>query len=159
MEERKQKSVSESKTEQTHTVRPVSINGYGRLFGGQLMQWIDETAGFVSTRHCGLITTTAEVDSLNFKAPAYTNDMVVLVGRLTYVGRTSMEVRVDTYVEALDGTRRNINSAYIVMVAIDDNGKAIEVPGLKIETMEEQAEWEAGKKRYELRKKRRKEGY
>lgn len=159
MEERKFKTTAESRTEQTYVVRPANINGYGRLFGGQLMQWIDETAGFVSARHCGTTVTTASVDTLNFKAPAYANDMVVVIGRLTYVGRTSMEVRVDAYVEGHDGMRRNINTAYVVMVSIDDDGKALPVPGLKLQNMEEEAEWQAGQKRYELRKQRRREGY
>ena len=159
MEERILKTVAASRTEQSYVVRPAYINGYGRLFGGQLMQWIDETAGFVSARHCGTTVTTASVDTLNFKAPAYANDMVVVVGRMTYVGRTSMEIRVDAYVEGRGGMRRNINTAYVVMVSIDDNGKALPVPGLKIETVEEEAEWQAGQKRYELRKQRRREGY
>lgn len=159
MEQENRKSPSESRIEQIHAVRPASINGYGRLFGGELMQWIDETAGFVSRRHCGTMVTTAAVDTLNFKSPAYANDMVIVIGKLTYVGRTSMEVRVDTYVEELDGMRRNINTAYLVMVSVDDDGKALPVPGLKIETLEEQAEWEAGQKRYELRKRRRREGF
>ena len=159
MEERKCKTVRESMTEQAYVVRPININGYGRLFGGQLMQWIDETAGFVSCRHCGTTVTTAAVDTLNFKLPAYANDLIVLVGKLTYVGRTSMEVRVDTYIEDMSGMRRNINTAFLVFVSIDNNGKALEVPGLKIETLEEQAEWEAGRKRYELRRQRHKEGY
>ena len=70
-----------------------------------------------------------------------------------------MEVRVDTYVEALDGTRRMINRAYVVVVAIDHDGKAKEIPGLIVETESERAEWEGGERRYQLRKKRRQEGY
>ncbi len=83
------------------------------------MQWIDEIAGIVSKRHAGTEVTTAAIDNLNFKAGAYLNDTIVLIGRITYVGSSSMEVRVDTYVEALDGTRRMINRAYVVMVSID----------------------------------------
>ena len=132
-------------TEQTYLLMHRHINGYGRLFGGQLMQWIDELAGIVSMRH--------------FKAGAYLNDTIVLIGRITYVGRTSMEVRVDTYVEDLEGMRRVINRAYVVMVAIDEEGHAVEVPGLIVESESEKAEWEAGQKRYALRKQRRREGF
>ena len=84
---------------------------------------------------------------------------MVLIGRVTYVGRTSMEVRVDTYVEDLKGIRKVVNRAYLVLVAIDDNGDPTEVPRLIIESESEKAEWQAGEKRYALRKKRRKEGY
>ena len=108
------------------------------------MQWIDEMAGIVSMRHAGGRITTACIDNLNFKAGAYLNDTIVLIGRITYVGRTSMEVRVDTYVEDLDGMRRVINRAYVVMVAIDEEGHAAEVPGLIVKTESEKAEWAAG---------------
>lgn len=153
------KRVEDSRTEQTYLLMPKHINGYGRLFGGMLMQWIDELAGIVARRHCGHEITTASIDNLNFKHPAYLNQTVVLVGKVTYVGRTSMEVRVDTYVEGLDGMRRVINRAYVVMVAIDEKGNALEVPELLIESESERAEWEGGKRRYELRKKRRREGF
>lgn len=159
MTERILKSADESRTEQTYEVMQPNINGYGRLFGGQLMQWIDGVAGIVSRRHSGMTTTTATVDMLNFKAPVYVNSVVVLTGQVTYVGHTSMEVRVDTYVEDLDGKRTSVNNAYLVMVAIDDNGKPLEVPGIKIETPEQQAEWDAGERRYQLRKQRRVEGF
>ena len=153
------KKVSDSATEQVYIIRSQHINSYGRLFGGYLMQWMDELAAIVSRRHCGSEVTTAAVDNLNFKAGAYMGDMVALVGKLVYVGRTSMEVRIDAYVEDRTGIRRNINRAYIVMVAVDQEGRAVEVPRLDIETETERAEWAGGEKRYQLRKQRRIEGY
>lgn len=156
---RKQKHVEDSRTENTYLIMPKHINGYGRLFGGILLQWIDEVAGIVAHRHAGSIVTTACVDNLNFKAGAYLGDTVVLIGRMTYVGKTSMEVRVDTYAEDADGTRRMINRVYEVLVALDENDKKIEVPGLIVETEAQRAEWIGGEKRYELRKQRRKEGF
>ena len=159
MEARECKSVSDSLTEQVYVIRSSQINGYGRLFGGQLMQWIDEVAGVVSRRHCGVTVTTAAIDTLNFKAPAYLNDMIVIIGKMTYVGRSSMEVKVETYVEDEKGMRRSINRAYVVMVAIDERGHALEVPGLKIENEAEKAEWQSGQKRYMLREQRRIEGF
>ena len=80
-------------------------------------------------------------------------------GMVTYVGRSSMEIRVDTYREALDGTREIINRAYLDMVSIDCHGKSIEVPDLLIETEEQRLEYEAAKKRKQLRKQRRQEGF
>ena len=135
MEEMAKKRVKDSETEQSYLLMHRHINGYGRLFGGQLVAWIDELAGLVGRRHCGHEITTACIDNLNFKHPAFLNDTVVLVGRVTYVGRTSMEVRVDTYVEELaTGIRKMINRAYVVMVAIDENGRALPVPGLILES-------------------------
>jgi acyl-CoA hydrolase len=65
---------------------------------------------------------------------------VVLCGKVTYVGRTSLEVRVDSYVEKADGSRIKINEAYLVMVALDEYDKPCEVPGLEPETEEEKNE-------------------
>ena len=109
--------------------------------------------------HAGHYVVTASVDNLTFIRGVNQHEIVVLVARLTYVGRTSMEVRVDTYVEKLDGMRYPVNRAYLTMVAVDDDGRPCEVPGLKTESVGEQAEWEAGKKRSELRRKRKKEGF
>ena len=153
------KKVGDSATEQVYIIRSQHINSYGRLFGGYLMQWMDELAAIVGRRHSGGEVTTAAGDSLNFKSGAYMGDMVALVGKLVHVGRTSMEVRIDAYVEDRTGTRRSINRAYIVMVAVDQEGHAVEVPRLEIGTEAERAEWAGGEKRYELRKRRRIEGY
>ena len=103
---RKMKRVEDSRTENTYLIMNKDINCYGRLFGGVLMQWIDEMAGIVARRHSGTIVTTACVDNLNFKAGAYLGNTVVMIGKITYVGRTSMEVRIDTYVEDTDGMRK-----------------------------------------------------
>lgn len=151
------KKVADSRTEQNHFVMPAHINGYNRLFGGQLMEWIDIVAGIVARRHCERNITTVSIDNLQFKAPAHVNDLIVLMGQVTYVGRTSMEVRVQTFVEDIHGMRKLINRAYLVMVAIDENERPTEVPDIIPETMEEQFEYECAIKRNEMRKQRRRE--
>ena len=154
------KRVEDSLTEQTYLVMHKHINGYGRLFGGQLMAWIDELAGIVSQRHSASQITTACIDQLNFKHAVMLGETLVMIGRITYVGTTSMEVRIDSYVENLDGIRRMINRAYVVMVAIDEKtGKAKPVPGLIVETESQKAEWEGGIRRTQLRKQRKLEGF
>ncbi len=153
------KRVEDSQTEQTYLMRPIYLNEYGNLFGGQLMEWIDEIASIVAMRHSEADITTACIDNLNFKEGATVNDVIVLRGKITYVGRTSMEVRVDTYVESRHGIRKVINRAYVVMVAVDEHHHPIPVPGLIVESESEKAEWEGGEKRYALRKERRREGY
>ena len=153
------KTVSESKTEQVQILMPEHINGFNRLFGGKLMEWIDVVAGVVARRHSGRNVTTASIDNLQFKAAAYINSTIFLTGQITNVGTTSMEVRVTTFVENLDGKRHMINRAYLVLVALDENDHPVEVPGLKLETEEEKLEWEAGERRRELRKQRRLEAF
>ena len=125
-----EKGVAESRTEQIQILMPEHINGAGRLFGGKLVEWIDVVAGVVARRHSGCNVITAAIDNLQFKAGAYVNDTLVLIGRVTHVGHTSMEVRVDTYVESLSGTRSVVNRAYLVLVALDENGNPTPVPSL-----------------------------
>jgi len=132
-------------------------NGHGRLFGGRLTEWIDIVAAVVARRHSGCEVTTVSIDNLHFKAPAYINDTVVLIGCVTFTGRTSIEVRVDTYAENLQGERNMINKAYVVMVALDENEKPAPVPALTLETDRQRAEWAAGEKRYAFIKQRRSE--
>lgn len=156
---RTMKTVSASMTEQQYLVRPSHINHYGRLFGGQLLKWIDELAGIVAIRHSGATVTTAAIDNLRFEAPAYEGDFIVLQGSVTYVGFSSMEIRVDTYIETIDGNRQLINRAYIDMVAIDSEGRPVEVPELLPETEEQIQEQQAAIKRKALRNQRRQEGF
>ena len=142
-----EKAVSESRIEQVYQVRPEHLNGAGRLFGGKLMEWIDELAGLVGIRHAQQDVITASIDNLKFIRGAYLKDIIVLIGRVTFVGRTSMEVRVDTYIESIEGIRKPINRAYLTLVAIDAQGNPVEVPGLILETEAQKAEWEAGIRR------------
>ena len=155
-----EKHVQDSLVETVHMVRPNHLNAAGRLFGGILMQWLDEVAGMVAKRHTRSNVITASVDNLRFIHGAYNGEMVVIIGKVTYVGNTSLEVRVDTYVEHLeDGMRHPINRAYFTMVALDENDRPKRVPRLVLRTVEEKAEWDAAKKRREMRMKRKEEGF
>ena len=91
----KEKRVEDSMIEQVHKLRPTHMNGMGRLFGGQLMSWIDEVACLVGNRHSQANVITASVDNLRFIRGAYVNELIVMIAKMTYVGHTSMEVRVD----------------------------------------------------------------
>ncbi len=162
MEERtKFKKCEDSLTEITKLLQYRDINGQNRLFGGRLMEWIDEAAGVAAMRHAGGNCVTLMVDSLKFKCGAYINDIVVLIAKVTYVGKTSMEVRVDTYAEEkYTGIRRAINHAYLTLVHVDDEGrpKFIEY-GFIPEGVNGLAEYEGAKKRIEIRKHRTTEGF
>ena len=146
------KSVSESRTEQVQSIMPKDSNASCRLFGGRLMEWIDVVAAIAARRHANKNVTTLFVDSLHFKEPVNINDTIVLIAKLVFVGRTSMEVKVETYVESFHGSRHLVNTAYLVLVALDEDGKPTPVPPLIPETDEEKREWEAGLKRRDLRK-------
>lgn len=151
------KTVDQSRVETVRIVRPNHLNSANRLFGGVLMQWIDEVAGVVAKRHSMSNVTTASVDNLTFLHGAYQNETVVIQGKLTWVGTTSMEVCVDTYVENHLGERHRINNAHFMMVALDENDKPVRVPRLILQTEDEKLAWEHGEERRRIRLQRKKD--
>ena len=166
-EKRSPKHPADSRTEQVHIITQSDINGFDRLFGGALMAWIDILAAVwidilaavVARRHSERNVTTVFVDTLEFRAPARVNDTIYMTGKITYAGRTSMEVCVKTFVEELSGERKLINVAYLILVALDEEENPAEVPELIPVTEEELEDWKAGKRRRELRKQRRNEKF
>ena len=143
-------------TEKTTTVQivmPQHCNGYAkpRLFGGQIMAWIDVIGAVAARRYSQKAVTTVCIDHLTFLKPAYLNDTVVQEASVTWTGRTSMEVRVDSMVERLDGSRELINRAYAVFVALDENDKPSNVPQFIPRTEEEIREYQDA----EIRRKQR----
>ena len=138
----------ESAVETIYIIRPTHLNSAGRLVGGILMQWIDEAAGLVAMRHSRRNVTTASIDNLQFLKGAYQGDTVIINAKITYVGRTSMEVEVKTFKEDLDRKSELINQAYFTMVALDENDRPTPVPRLDLQSEEQKAEW----KRAEIRR-------
>ena len=140
-------------TSAVQIVLPQHCNGYSkpRLFGGQLMSWIDVVGAVAARRYTQCAVTTACVDNLNFMSAAYLNDTIVQEAFVTWTGNTSLEVRVDTFVEQLDGARRRVNRAYLVFVAIDDQDRPIPVEPFEPETEEEIDEYRAAEERRRIR--------
>ena len=124
------------------------------------MQWLDEVAVVVAMRHAETHrVVTAAVDNLQFKRAIYEGEILVLRGYVTYVGKSSMEVEIDTYTELPDGMRHTVNRAFFVMVAVDENERPTQVPELLITTEAEKARNEAAKMRRSMRKQRRENGF
>jgi acyl-CoA hydrolase len=138
-------------TSQIQIIMPSHVNGVNRLFGGRLMAWIDVTAAVEARRHTRRQVITAAVDNLRFLGPAFLDETVRLDARVTWTGRTSLEVRVDSFVESLSGTERLINRAYLVFVALDDEGRPAPVPAFAPASDEEKLEWAQAEKRREQR--------
>lgn len=134
-------------------VLPQHCNGYSkpRLFGGQLMSWIDVVGAVAARRYARCAVTTVCVDNLSFLSPAYLNDTIVQEACVTWTGNTSMEVRVDTFVEQIDLTRKRVNRAYLVFVAIDWEGRPTPVKPFEPEGEAEQLEYEAAAERRRIR--------
>jgi len=145
------KAITDSMTETIHVVVPQHLNGADTLFGGQLAMWIDEVAGVVAARHCRSSVTTAAIDNLRFREPVYQNELLIIRGKVTFTCTTSLEVRVDSFAENIHGKIRLINTAFVIMVSLGQDGRPMPVPGLALQNKIEQAEFAAGKRRKEVR--------
>lgn len=142
------KHISDSKVVLSQLMQPEQANVMGNVHGGWLMKLIDEAGGLCAMRHARRPTVTVAVDSLRFLSPVHVGELVTFTAQLTYIGRTSMEV--DVHVEAeniLTGQHTHTNDAYLVFVALDDNGKPTEVPRVILESDEERRSWEVGQQR------------
>src|SRR3970282_331236 len=131
-------------------------NRAGKVPGGNTMRLAASAPGGGAIRHSGRNCVTAAVDHFEFHAPVYVGNLVTLYASLNYVGRTSMEVGVR--VEAEDprtGKKTHTNSSYILMVALDDDGRPVEVPRLILETEEDRRRNEKARQRAIARRERK----
>jgi len=145
-----------SEVEMTELVLPNDTNLLGNLLGGRLLHWIDIAAAMAASRHSNRTVATAAMDSVDFRHPSRMGEMVILKAKLTWVGKTSMEVTVKAYAENI---RTNsvimTNKAYLTFVALDDEGKPTAVPPLIPETDEEKKNYIEAEERRNERLKRR----
>ena len=133
-----EKKASETIAIGTHLVLPNDTNIHNTLFGGRLMAWIDVIASISARRHCGREVVTASVNSLSFNKPIKLGDVVTLDSKVSRSFNSSMEIYVDVFVEDyLTGEKFKANEAIYTFVAVDQNGRTIEVPKLVPETEEE----------------------
>lgn len=141
------------KTTSVQIVLPQHCNGYNRprLFGGQIMAWIDIIGAVAARQYTHTNVTTVCVDNLSFMAAAHLNDVIVQEAVVTWTGKTSLEVRVDSFVEQLDGSRYQVNRAYLVFVALDEQERPMPVPRYTPDTPETIAEWQAAERRRAIR--------
>jgi uncharacterized protein (TIGR00369 family) len=142
------KRVKDSQIELSQLMMPEHANPLGNIHGGFIMKLVDEAGGLCAMRHAQRPAVTVAIDSMTFLSPINVGHLVILQASLNYVGRTSMEIGVKVVAEnPITGERVHTNSAYVVYVALDDHGQPTEVPGLLLETEEEQRRWAAGKAR------------
>ena len=149
------KTPSASAVEMTELVLPNDTNVLGNLLGGRLMHWMDIAGAMAATRHSNKVVATVAMDSLDFRHPVRMGEIVTLKARLTWVGRTSMEVVVKAYAEnPKTGAVILTNRAYLTFVALDEQCNPTPVPPLTPETDEERSDArEAEKRRNERLKK------
>jgi uncharacterized protein (TIGR00369 family) len=153
---RERKRIAESRCTLSALMGPQEANTLGNVHGGVIMKMVDEAGALVALRHAANLVVTVAIDSMTFIEPILVGHLVMCNAELTYVGRTSMEVRVEVVTEnPLHGNPKTTNTAYLVYVAIDANGRPIEVPEIEFETPEQQARAERAAERQAYRKQQR----
>ncbi|MFN2433351.1 MAG: acyl-CoA thioesterase [Gemmatimonadota bacterium] len=140
----------------TQLMVPQWVNLHGTVHGGYVLMLADQIAYVVASRHAGRPTVTASFDEVDFRSPIHVGDIVTLHARVNHVGRTSMEIGVRVEAEdLLTREVRHTNSCYITMVAIDETGRPVSVPELRLETEEERARHGRARERRRVREERR----
>ncbi len=113
------------------SVFPTHTNPQGTLFGGQLVAWMDKTAGIAAMRHAKQTVVTAAIENISFKIPIFVGDLVELRGKVVSVGRTSMVVEVEVYREDPLSTGRELCTiGRFTMIALDADRTPTPVPPL-----------------------------
>ena len=114
---------------------PSYTNFGGKIHGGYILGLMDQIAFACASKHSGSYCVTASVDKVNFLNPIEVGELVTMKASINYVGKSSMVVGIRVESENIrTGTKKHCNSSYFTMVAIDQNGNTIEVPGLKLES-------------------------
>ncbi|HKK28489.1 MAG TPA: acyl-CoA thioesterase [Gemmatimonadota bacterium] len=132
------RSVSASRVAMTQLMGPQEGNLMGSVFGGVILAAVDKIAYVCASRHAGHPCVTVSVDQVDFRSPIRIGEIVTLRASVNTVGRTSVEVGVQVVAESVEGgEERHTNSCYVTMVALGDDGEPIQVPRLRIETVEE----------------------
>lgn len=147
------KTSSESRVRLSQLMGPEHANHIGNVHGGVIMKMVDEAGALAAMRHAQSLCVTVAMDSMTFMEPILIGYVVTVDAYLTYAGSTSMETRVEVTAEnPLTAVKTHTNTAYLVYVALDEQGHPRRVPPLVASTPAEEAMMADAKERQTYRK-------
>jgi uncharacterized protein (TIGR00369 family) len=150
------KTMRDSRVTLSQLMHPEHANLLGNVHGGWIMKLVDEAGALACMRHAQRKVVTVSMDSMTFRQPIKIGDLIIINAEVTYTGRTSMEAEVQVLAEnPVTGDQTHTNTAYLVYVALDDNGRPTVVRPLLAETDEEKQRMEQAKERQERRLKQK----
>ncbi len=136
------KSVASSRIQLHQLMLPEHANAFGKVHGGLIMKMVDEAGGICAMRHSARPCVTVAMDSMTFRSPVAVGDVLECSASVNWVGTTSLEVGVKVHAEnPITGRVSHTNSAYLVYVALDDEGRPAPVPELLRVTPEDHRRW------------------
>jgi acyl-CoA hydrolase len=131
--------VSAARTTVSQIMKSLDVNLLGTVHGGVVMKMVDSVAGAAASRHSRGPAVTVSMDEMVFLMPVRVGDLIHAHAQVNWAGRTSMEVGVRVTAERWDQTDPPVHvaSAYLVFVAVDDDGRPRPVPPVSAETDED----------------------
>jgi uncharacterized protein (TIGR00369 family) len=151
-----QKTPRASHVTLSQLMHPEHANLLGNVHGGWIMKLVDEAGALACMRHAQKKVVTVAIDSMTFRQPIRIGDLIVLNAEVTYTGHTSMEAEVRVLAEnPVTGEQTHTNTAYLVYVALDDEGRPTPVPPLILETEEDIQRMELARERQAYRTSRK----
>lgn len=146
------RSIASTQSEMTEIILPNDTNTLGHLLGGRLMHFIDLTGAMAAYRHARTHVVTAAMDHIDFIRPVRLGDLVTLKSSVNRAFNTSMEVGVKVWAEdTRSGKVVHVASAYLVFVAVDEQGNRLRIPQAQPETGDEIRRYEGALRRRENR--------
>lgn len=131
------KTVEESQVQMSLLMTPVHSNFSGKIHGGYILGLMDQIAFMCASKHSGNYCVTASVNKVDFLNPVEVGQMLHLKASVNYTGNTSMVVGLHVESENIrTGEKTHCNSSYFTMVAKDEEGNSVKVPGLILNSKE-----------------------
>lgn len=148
----KPRSPAASEGTVSELMMPHHVNNLGNVFGGVILSMVDRVATVAAMRHAGCNCVTVSIDRVDFREPIYAGELVTCDARVTYVGKTSMEIGVSVRAaNLLSGEERHTNRCFLTFVAIDEHNRPVRVPPLDLQNDDDRQRFYEGRRRREVR--------
>lgn len=152
------KRITESQVVISELMLPSHSNFNGKIHGGYILSLLDQIAFACASKHSGVYCVTASVDTVDFLNPIEIGELVTMKASVNYVGSSSMVIGIRVEAENIQtGAVKHCNSSHFTMVAKDQQGKSVKVPGLILETDDDIRRFVKSIKRSNMKKKRKQE--
>lgn len=158
MTETKYKKIDQSQVTISELMLPSHSNFNGKIHGGYILSLLDQIAFACASKHSGVYCVTASVETVDFLAPIEIGELVTMKASVNYVGTSSIVVGIRVEAENIQtGIIKHCNSSHFTMVAKDEKGNSVKVPGLILENDNDIRRYVKAIKRFKMKVKRSKE--
>lgn len=152
------KTITQSQVTISELMLPSHSNFNGKIHGGYILSLLDQIAFACASKHSGVYCVTASVDTVDFLNPIEIGELVTMKASVNFVGSSSMLIGIRVEAENIQsGVVKHCNSSYFTMVAKNEKGESVKVPGLILKTEDDIRRFAKSVKRYDNKKVRRQE--